>query len=65
MTIEELAAKANEGEVDSMIELMNCYIERKEWNEATDWADKAAEAGNTNGIYFMICAIAVATQPHG
>lgn len=51
MNTNEIIQKANSGDVDSMMELVSFYTEQKEWNEAIDWADKAAEAGNVNGMY--------------
>lgn len=51
MNREELIAKANEGDVGAMMQLVEMYIDEKDWNEATDWADKAAETGDVNAMY--------------
>lgn len=51
MNIEELITKANAGDVDAMLQLVNIYIDKKDWNEAIDWADKAADGGNVNAMY--------------
>lgn len=51
MDINEIIQKANSGDVDAMMDLVSYYAEQQEWNEATDWADKAADAGNVNGMY--------------
>ena len=47
----EILNSANSGDVDAMLQLANGYLERREINEAIKWADKAAEAGNVNGMY--------------
>lgn len=51
MNKEDLISKANSGDVDAMMQLVNIYIEEKDWNEAIDWADKAAETGDVNAMY--------------
>ena len=51
MNINEIIQRANSGDVDSMMELVSYYAEQNDWNEAIDWADKAAEAGNVNAMY--------------
>ena len=51
MNPEELIAKANNNDAEAMIELTGYYADRQDWNEAIDWADKAADAGNSNGMY--------------
>ena len=51
MSREELIAKANNGDVDAMMQLVSIFVDEKDWNEATDWADKAAETGNVNAMY--------------
>ncbi len=51
MNLEELITKANNGDVESMIELTMYYADKNEWNDAIDWADKAAETGDVNGMY--------------
>ena len=55
MNIDEKIREANNGDTDAMIELVNHYAEALEWNEAIDWADKAAGAGNSNGMYKAAC----------
>lgn len=51
MTKEELINKANNGDVAAMMQLINSYADDGDWNEATDWADKAAETGDVNAMY--------------
>lgn len=51
MMVDELIVKANEGEVESMKKLVDHFIDESDWNEATDWADKAAAAGSLDGAY--------------
>lgn len=51
MTKDELIARANLGDIDAMLKLIDTYIDEKEWNEAIGWADKASDLGNINGIY--------------
>lgn len=51
MNIEETITKANNGDVDAMIQLTGYYMDKMEINDAIDWADKAAESYNTNGMY--------------
>ena len=51
MINEGLIIKAKSGDIDAMLQLVSAYADEGDWNEATDWADKAAEAGNVNGMY--------------
>ena len=47
----ELMQRANTGDVNAILELVNLYITEKDWTSAIEWADKAAATGNMNGIY--------------
>lgn len=51
MDLEDIIEKAKIGDIESIIQLAEYYVDRQEWNEAIDWADKAAELNNTNGMY--------------
>ena len=51
MDLNEKIAEASAGSVDAMAELVDHYIDAHEWNEAIDWADKAAETGNCGGMF--------------
>ena len=51
MTKQELTSKAQAGEMAAILQLIELLTDEKEWNEAIDWADKAAETYNENGLY--------------
>lgn len=51
MTKEELINRANTGDTDAMMQLIKLFSDERDWNEAIDWADKAAEAGIVGAIY--------------
>ncbi len=51
MTREELTSLAESGNVDAIMALVKMCIDDKNWNDAIDWADKAAASGNVNGMY--------------
>ncbi len=43
--------KAQAGDVEAMLELMQAAIDENDLNTAIDWADKAAEHNNYKGMY--------------
>lgn len=51
MTREELTAMAGAGNVDAILSLVKLCVDEQDWNNAIDWADKAAATGNVNGMY--------------
>ncbi len=55
MDIDEKITQANSGDTDAMIDLVNHYTDNKDWNTAIDWADKASDTGDSNGMYKAAC----------
>lgn len=51
MTRTELMNMAEAGNVDAVLELVKLCVDEQDWNNAIDWADKAAATGNVNGMY--------------
>ncbi len=51
MNKDVLLARANAGDTDAMVELIGPCMDDGEVTEAIDWADKAAEQGNTSAIW--------------
>ena len=49
MTKEELTVKAEAGDVQAMLELVELLKKERDWNGAIDWADKAAQ-NNAKGM---------------
>ena len=51
MTKAEILLKAQSGETEAILQLIECLAEERNWTEAIDWADKAADTYDPNGLY--------------
>lgn len=62
MELNELVIKAEQGDLESIMGLVQHYSSIHDWPEATKWADAAAEQGNDEAKYRSVIYHSIAIE---